>query len=259
MKLRFESIFASSKSDSNFSRNKGIAKGANRLCAAKQARRATTSSSFETTLCPAGRRGGVKSIGKYLAIVSKKSSVNGSRVKFCGRHLKELGRSGGEELTLTTTSVNLLSALTCGAGHFSSNYILNKAMPIVLDAIQKASIEDGNQRPLRLNFVTKLIDGSSILPTAHPEWYDTYLHECFVSAFAINPNVAENNEVGCLALMAGMHFIETKDAENIFDHLLKQTIKDGRKINEPEMNLYSSLIQKLEFSRPKNEEIIDAF
>ena len=47
MKLRFESIFASSKSDSNFSRNKGIAKGANRLCAAKQARRATTSSSFE--------------------------------------------------------------------------------------------------------------------------------------------------------------------------------------------------------------------
>ena len=177
----------------------------------------------------------------------------------CGRHLKELGRSGGEELTLTTTSVNLLSALTCGAGHFSSNYILNKAMPIVLDAIQKASIEDGNQRPLRLNFVTKLIDGSSILPTAHPEWYDTYLHECFVSAFAINPNVAENNEVGCLALMAGMHFIETKDAENIFDHLLKQTNKDGRKINEPEMNLYSSLIQKLEFSRPNNEEIINVF
>ena len=172
----------------------------------------------------------------------------------CGRHLMELGRSGGEELTLTTTSVNLLSALTCEAGHYSSSYILEKAMPIVLDAVQKASIEEGNQRSQRLNFVTKLIDGSSILPNL-PKWYDTYLHECIVSAFVVNPKVSENNEVGCLALTAGMHFIEKKDAQNIFQHLFQQTIKDGRMIREPEKKLYSSLMQTLEFSRPNTEDI----
>ena len=177
----------------------------------------------------------------------------------CGRHLKELGRSGGEELTLTTTSVNLLSALTCGAGHYSSNYILDKAMPIVLDAVQKASLEEGNQRPLRLQFGTQLIDGSCILQTPQPKWYDSYLHECLVSAFAVNPSISENHEVGCLALVAGMHFLETKDAENIFEHLFKQTIKDERLINEPEKNLYVSLIKKLNFTRPNTEEITIVF
>ena len=177
----------------------------------------------------------------------------------CGRHLMELGRSGGEELTLTTTSVNLLSALTCGAGQYSSNYILEKAMPIILDAVQKASIEDGNQRPLRLNFVTKLIDGSSILQDQPPKWYDNYLHECIVSAFAINPMVPENNIVGCLAITAGMHFIDKKDAVNIFEHLYRQTVLDGRQIREPEKNLYSSLMQKLDFARPNIEDVANAF
>ena len=88
-------------------------------------------------------------------------------------------------------------------------------MPIVLDAVQKASLEDGNQRPLRLNIVTQLIDGASILQKPQVSRYDSYLHECLVSAFAVNPRATENKEVGCLALVAGMHFLEKKYAENI--------------------------------------------
>ena len=94
----------------------------------------------------------------------------------CGRHLKDMVKSGGEELTLTSISVDVLAALTCGAGDYTSTYILDRAMPIVLDAVQKASLEE-NSRSSRLNFVTKLIDGSSVSLNPRPSWYHSYLHE----------------------------------------------------------------------------------
>ena len=177
----------------------------------------------------------------------------------CGRHLKDIGRSGNEELTLTSTSVRLLSALTCGAGEYTSTYILNKAMPIILEAVQKASLDEGNIRSLRLNYVTKLIDGCSISQIPLPNWYHAYLHECIVSAFANTPDESKNNKVGCLALVAGMHFIEVKDAENIFDQLFKQTVQEGRVLNDAEKHLLTALITKINFTRPNTEEVAAIF
>ena len=116
-------------------------------------------------------------------------------------------------------------------------------MPVILEAVQKASTNEERARSARLNFVTKLIDGSYVSQDSQPSWYDSYLHECIVSAFV--PTVigdsqsnSRNNEVGCLALVAGMHFIQTKDAQNIFEQLLKQIVMEERKIHQAEKQLF---------------------
>ena len=67
---------------------------------------------------------------------------------------------------------------------YASTYILDKAMPVILDGVQKAPLEKEAERTSRLNFVTKLLDGSCVSQYPRPNWYDTYLHECIVSAFA---------------------------------------------------------------------------
>ena len=177
----------------------------------------------------------------------------------CGRHLKDIGRSGGEELTLTSKSIDILSALTCGTGDYASNHVLNMAMPVILEAVQKSTLEEDGVRSARLNYITKMIDGSSISENPRSGWYDLYLHECIVSAFAPTSENPKNNKVGCLAIAAGMHFLGSKDAENIFEQLFKQTVNEGRKIGEAEKYLLISLIRKLDYALPSNEQVAITF
>merc|ERR1719219_1505507 len=146
-----------------------------------------------------------------------------------GRHLKDI------ELKFMSLSVDILVDVISTSKPFPSAFMLDKCMPILL---QLCNVHE-RKKPSILDFVARLLKGSADRGKSRPPWYDNFLHVCFE---ALSTDYGAKSAAS--ALVCGSHFIEKKDAEQIFDAIITSNHYD----------LIYSCIKQCHGSRPSEQD-----
>merc|ERR1719510_1917698 len=127
-----------------------------------------------------------------------------------GRHLKDI------ELKFMSLSIDILKNVISTSAPFPSAFMLDKAMPILL---QVHSQSDISKKANVLYFMAQILEKSADPGKQRPKWYDNFIYAT-IEGLSSKNNRHEVEKAAALALSNGGHFIEKANAEQILDSVL---------------------------------------